>query len=372
MAATRFPRWASTQAYDLAQQTGGTVDFRSGEVSNEWGPTSIGIYYVWPPSGGNSPPSGGRATPGSGNPGLGFGGATTGGQLGGGGVGNPSQAGGIAIAQANTPQFTGGGDGFGIGAGATRTQLPVRDDDWHGLNSLTPDNKLQSGYAPRSINWDSFRKIGSRCSRDGAAKNTDDIDTMTASGGGALNSDYRGLSLAMIPGTGTIGDLLVYGFIDKDIDIGTASGAEQAMTHHVCTVGPRWGKPLDLTGMPGPTLALSDQTGHVLRVTAEHLAIPAGQLGLRKQTVVGISIRVVGPATGATPRYPSDIDGNDGSGSAFLATTGPSNVDRRAWTGVSTNYDSVAFAAGGKYWVAAWTISREGISLPRVASLTIA
>jgi hypothetical protein len=288
----------------------------------------------------------------------------------GGGTGSGARSGGaggqaLAAVQANLPQYTGGGQGFQIGAQSTSVLVPPRQDDWKGLDSYNPDNKITGDYSPRSINFDGFARIGSRCVRRGVAKCTDDLRTVRTGGGAVLNSDYRGLSLVPVHASrGDVGDQIILCYHDKDVEIGSAPGANVATSYHLCTIGPHWGKTRNMSGMPGPSFALSDQTGGVMRVTVDYVGFSSAIAGLKKQSITAISIRYNGPYSGATPRFPQDIDGNDGTGSVSFK-------DRFAWIGTNTSYDTSALTLG-KYWVTCWAIGIEGISEPTFASLTLA
>lgn len=292
---------------------------------------------------------------------------------------NPSGGGSRTGAQAlqatmaNQPQITGGGQGFSIGATQVGVTLPQRSDEFLGIDSLTPDNKLSVNHAPRSVNWDGFRRIGSRCVRAGIAKLAEDRDTMTASGGGSLSSEYRGLCIFSLPASGAQDDKLLVGLVDKDVEIGVAPGGSNSQTSlHIVTGDPRWGRPRDLTGVPGPTVTLSDQTGGVLRVNVVYTNVfPTAREELMKQTVKAVIIRYAGPFSGATPRYPLDPDGATTDGSADGTESTSFKTRSQAFDGTSTNFDTSALALG-KWWVTVWCVSLEGISEPTFASKTLA
>lgn len=351
---------------------GGRMQFESKwTMTNSQGATEIGAWAVYAPqtTSAPSPPPGPR-TGASPSPGAGSKAAPG------------PQA--MAAVQAGQPTITGGGQGFQIGAVQIGTQGTIRDDDYRGVDSLTPDNKLGGNYAPRAINWDGFRRAGSRGIRGGIAKLDMDAGSATTSGGGSLSSEYRGLSLCALPASFNNADQLLMAFHDKDADLGTAPGGSNSQTSfHIMDAGPRSGRIRNLTGMPGPTLALSDQGSQVLRVTAAYDVIPTAQTELREQSVRAITICVVGPVSGATPRYPIDPDGTgtgpaaDGTDSFYLFTSGPSNVVRRSYQGASNNFDCSLVASGslygaGKYWVTAWVHGLEGTSEPSYASITLA
>lgn len=341
-----------------AAAIGGYVKFHDKWVTkNRGGADEIGSWAVYPAKAGNAPspppPAGSSKQQGQ----------TVQGSLAAAGP----QA--MAAVQANQPTITGGGQGFQIGAVQAGADIPLRAESFLGVDTLTPDNKLDGNYSPRSINWDSFRRVGSRCVRSGVAKLDMDAFSATASGGGSLSSEYRGLSLCALPASHSNADQLLMAFHDKDADLGTAPGGSNSQTSlHIMDAGPRWGRPRNLTGMKGPTLALSDLGSQVMRVNAVYDAIPTAETELRKQSVVAIIVRYYGPASGAGPLFPVDPDGDDGIGNA---TTNVLFKDRVAWTGASTNYDTGTLTAG-KYWVAAWAVSREGVSDPSFASLTVA
>lgn len=376
--------------------------------------------------------------------------------------------------------------------------MPSRDDEFKGIDSYTPDNKTSGSFVPRSVNWDAFRRHGSRSIRDGIAKLADDIETVhdgatatttvtcvakanitassdyivfriangtthafwfdttgsdteptgsaaadasttidisagvttaaqvaaalhagingasigiasndgagdgtsiltaSASGylfyaeefvtnagftlpnftvsGSALSSEYRGLSILPLPASGGVADQLLLCYSDKDVEIGSAPSANAATTLHIVDTGPRWGRPKDLTGLPGPTLALSDQGSQTLRVTAVYTNVfPTAQLEQMKQSVKAVTIRVYGPQAGGTPYYPLDIDGNDGTES-FIFDTG-SEIARYTWDGTSADYDmdlSGADYGAGKYWVSVWAVGPTGISEASTGSITLA
>lgn len=353
---------ASNITVQGAGQREGYVKWNGSGVTSDNGVTSIGVWEVH--SRKTSGAGASRSTSGGPPP-------TGGGQR---AVQPPTGPQALAATAANQPQITGGGQGSDVGATHVAFDLPRSDDDWKGLDSYSPDNKLGQGYSPRTINWDSLRRIGARSIRAGLGKLSEDRDTVTASGGGSISSEYRGLSILPIPASGLSNDSLLIVFSDKDVDLGSAPGGSNSQTSfHLMTADVRYGRPRNLTGMPGPTLSLSDQTSQVLRVTAIYDHIPAAQAELREHTVKAITIRFYGPQSGATPYWPLDIDGNDGTESILLNTG--TAVDRRTWDGSSTNYDmdlSGSSYGAGKYWVAAWAVSADGISEPSFASITLA
>lgn len=400
---------------------------------------------------------------------------------------------------ANQPQFTGGGQGFQVGATQMGVVLPTRQDEWKGVDTITPDNK-QAETSPRSQNFDPFGRVGSRCIRRGIGKLDEDINTLkdgasatatvtciakasfsastdyiifriangtthafwfdTTGGdsepggsaaadasttvdisgdttaadvgdalttaingasigitatdnmdgtvglaisssaylfwseenvtnasfllpaftvtGSSINSDYRGLSLLPLPQSRPHNDKLLICMSDTDVDIGTNTSGQQPTFLSIITPAPRWARPKNLNGCPGPTITLSDQGSQVLRVTAVYTNLfPAANAEFMESSVIGIIIRIVGPVAGATPRFPLDPDDSspngDGTGSVFF--NDGSEVNRRAWKGSSTTFDMDLSGAGygaGKYWVTVWGISRDGISDPSKGSLTIA
>jgi hypothetical protein len=284
-------------------------------------------------------------------------GATGGTQGGSGGGAAAGQA--AAAVQAGMPTYTGGGASFGIGGVNESIIMQQRDDEFLGVDTFTPEEKLAAGYSPDAINWDGFSRIGSRCVRRGSAKLEDDHASLSK------NSALRGISLALIP-NGTEDQLqLLYSFADNDIGSVRSSVATDIT---VVTTAPRWGRPTTLKGWQGPKIALSDQGSQVLRVTSDYTNVfnNSTQKGYRANSVIGITVRysVVG--------YPRDIDGYDylkdqGTPSAALRD----NLDRSAWTGASRDDDSATLTAG-LYYVTAWAISREGISEPSFATLTLA
>lgn len=341
-----------------------TVKFDSkATTTGQNGVGSIGAWIVWEKAkAGNSPSSPASPTPPTGS-------GSGGGSRGGGGP----QA--LAATMANQPQFTGGGQGFAIGATQIGLQLPTRSDEFRGIDTFTPDNKLDGTFAPQTINWDSFRRVGSRSPRAGIAKLADDRDTVVDGSAQAISSEYRGLSLCVIPCSGTQPDKLLLSFHDKDVEIGSAPGGSNSLTsHHLIDTAPRWGRPRKLTGLPGPVLALTDQTSQVLRVAVTYTNIfPNTQAELREASIKAITIRIRGPISGAGPYFPLDENGEDGTGSVYFNTG--SDVNRRAWDGSGTSYDmdlSGAIYGAGKYWITAWAHGLEGTSEPSYGSLTIA
>lgn len=287
-----------------------------------------------------------------------------------GGGGNPARGGAgptqaLAATQANLPQFTAGGAGREASPERVSVALPSRSDEWLGIDSLNPDTKLNPAYSPRAINWDGFRRIGSRSPRSGVVKLTDDIVSVRDGGASPLSSEYRGLSLLVMPGAANVGDQLMLSFLDKDIDIGTAPGANVVTSYHACNVGPTSGRPRNLNGMPGPSFALSKTASGEITATYTYTAFSATLAGIALQSIVAVSIRYAGPFSGATPRYPRDIDGQDGTGSVSV-------FDRQSWTNCTSNSTkAVTSLAVGKYWFSMWAVSRDGISDPSFASFTL-
>lgn len=293
-----------------------------------------------------------------------------GGSSGGGGAGGRGGAGAaqaLAAVQANLPQLTGGGAGREAGVEQVSTALPARSDEWRGIDSLNPDTKLNPAYSPRAINWDGFRRIGSRSPRSGVVKLTDDIVSVRDSGAAALSSEYRGLSLLSMPGAADVGDQLMLCFSDKDVEIGgTPGGSSVATSYHVCNVGPTSGRPRNLNGMPGPSFALSKTGSGQITATYTYVGFSSTLAGLALQSIVAVSLRYAGPFSGATPRYPRDIDGEDGTGSV------QSSLNRSAWTNCTSNSTlAISSLALGKYWFTMWALSRDGTSDPSFASFTL-
>lgn len=101
-----------------------------------------------------------------------------GGQTAGAGTGS---AGGQAPAAAQA-----GGVGLGAGgphiqnaAGNVTSFVPERSGNFLGIDTFNPPDRISPDYSPDAINWDGFRKFGSRCNRAGTAKLGDDIHTVT-------------------------------------------------------------------------------------------------------------------------------------------------------------------------------------------------
>lgn len=278
-----------------------------------------------------------------------------------GGAGGVGAGGGALAAVQHQPAYTGGGAYFPGGAVENRVAgLSERDDEWLGLDTLTPDERLATGRSPNAVNWDDIRRIGSRCVRSGTAKLDDDRDTVTISSS-SISADYRGLSLAAMPGSGDNQNKLLICFADNSIG---STRTAHVTTMHLCATSLRWGKPLNLTGWPGPKLALSDQTGNVLRVTYDYTNVfSAANDGLRKASVKGIIIRY------SLLGYPLDRDGLDNRNDYPTPLR-----DRTAWGGESATVDTTATAAfsGQRVYVSAWAFGVEGFSEPSHASLTMA
>jgi hypothetical protein len=120
----------------------------------------------------------------------------------------------------------------------------------------------------------------------------------------------------------------------------------------------RWGKPLNLQGMPGPKLTLADQGSQVLRVTTDYTNVfSTANDGARNASVKRLVVRysLIG--------QPLDKDGLDNTQSTAL-------VDG-VWAGASRNDDSSTLTAA-RYYVSAWAISIEGVSERSEASKTLA
>jgi hypothetical protein len=166
-----YARWEKQQAEQHAanarvQNPGAriTVEYSAkGVTTGQNGVTSIGVWRVMMQGG-------------------------SGGSGGSGAIGQPApapapqptspQLTGPAATQAGLPGFTGGGPRFQVGAQDVRALLPQRLGDFQGLDSFTPPNKIGGDFTPDSLNWDDIRRIGSRCSRAGTAKLTEDISTV--------------------------------------------------------------------------------------------------------------------------------------------------------------------------------------------------
>lgn len=180
----------------------------------------------------------------------------------------------------------------------------------------------------------------------------------------SMDEDYRGISIARIPGNSDQPDLLLYCF--ADVEPGNTPSVHPTV---LCVVKPypAWGRPDTLIDFPGPKLSLSQQAGPELRVTADYTNVydATNQLGKQKQSVTGIIIRY------STTNYPVDMDGED-----YLkedgGTVSTALADRTSWDGTSTNYDTaVGPLPTGTYYVTAWAFSRMGYSKPSHARLEI-
>lgn len=286
---------------------------------------------------------------------------------GGGGAGGGTMSSGAGAAaaavQAGMPAFTGGGPSFSIGAANVRALLAERADAFMGVDTLTPEQRLDAGYSPDSINWDGFTKIGSRCVRRGCAKMLEDRDNVTI-GGSPISADYRGLSIATVLRGGAYGDAMLLAFADNEIG---QTRTAQVTTLHLVQNYILWGRPTTLKGWAGPKMALSQIAGPKVRVTTDYTSVfAAATAGMRNNSVIGLVVRYSGPT--ATESYPLDIDGYDHLENTTTAST--ALVNRASWLGAS-RVDDTAVLAVGKYWFTAWAISREGYSEPAFASLTV-
>lgn len=289
------------------------------------------------------------------------GGAGTGGTMGGTGGGGAAGAAAAAV-QAGMPSYTGGGPSFSIGGVNESIILQQRDDEFLGVDTLTPPEKLAAGYSPYAVNWDGFARIGSRCVRRGTAKLEDDHASLSK------HADLRGVSLALIP-NGTADQLqLLYSFADNDIG---STRTSQATDITVVTTAPRWGRPTTLKGWQGPKLAATDAGGQVLQVVADYTNVfnNSTQRGYRANSVVALTIRR------STDGYPRDIDGFDylhdqGTPSTPVTDSSPTlEYDRAPWKGESVTITETLTAT--TYYLTAWAVSREGISEPSFARVTL-
>lgn len=89
----------------------------------------------------------------------------------------PSTA--LAATQAGQPAYTGGGQGFKIGAVDNRLVLSERADEFEGVDAYTPPHKLPLSKSPNATNWNALEVVGSRCVRRGTAKMLENRDTLT-------------------------------------------------------------------------------------------------------------------------------------------------------------------------------------------------
>jgi hypothetical protein len=329
------------QADAMARSVGGTVKWNPQRVDSR--SSIIGRYEVWPRSaqGGSGSP-GGTPQPGAPRP------STPPAVV--------SGVPGITPRMANQPIYTGGGQGFSRGANQVSVELPISESDWGGVETLIPDNRLPPDKSPFAINWDRIARFGSRCVRRGVAKTTDDRDALS------MASGYRGLSLVPIQSSGAVADQSIRCFRDKDVGLGTAPGSEDATVLKVCSMGPLWGRPRPLRGMRGPDFELTAIGGGVIRATSVYTVLSGAVLGLRKQSVGGLTIRYAGPYTGATKRFPLDPD--EGTDISTLL------LNRASWDGVSRTDDTPALATG-RWFFTAWAFSLEGMSEPSFRSLSV-
>lgn len=106
-------------------------------------------------------------------------GTTAGGGSGSGSGGTGAGAGAPSAVQAGGTGTGAGGPHFQTAAGLQTSFVPERNGTFLGLDTFNPPDKLNPDYSPDAVNWDGFRKFGSRCNRAGTAKLSDDIYTVT-------------------------------------------------------------------------------------------------------------------------------------------------------------------------------------------------
>lgn len=262
--------------------------------------------------------------------------------------GNPGQMGGMAAGGA--PQLPGN---------EVRASLSERQDEWRGIDTYTPEEKLPFGYSPEATNWDGLRKIGSMCVRGGAAKFRDDRDSVSS---GALDTGYAGLGIAVVPNaSGTLPDLALISFLDTDLSIGSMPGGSDLATYcGVVDMFTRWGEPLDLKTLPGPKLTVTQVAGPRFQVTVDYTNLLSSRAGLRKTSIKSLTVRYNGPGTiGGLYTYPLDPDSVNGENAGRAGTA---LADRSTWDGTSQNVVPGANMSLGVYYISAWAHTLLGTS----------
>lgn len=159
--AARYPRWQKADAEAHAQAIGGTVKFEPKHTSNEWGPTSIGIYYVF-----DKPPQG---------------------SAGGGGIQPKAQTppppspvfNAAQATSAFQPQVSTSHVGLSRGPVEQGDTIPERAGMFLGINTAVPETQLRAGESPWCKNIQGARPLGAMSFRRGVMKLKMNRDTVT-------------------------------------------------------------------------------------------------------------------------------------------------------------------------------------------------
>lgn len=285
-------------------------------------------------------------------------GSTSGGGTSGGGSAN-------AAANAMAKQFTGGGQGLGLGATENRSFQAAIEGAFTGLNLAAADYKLPAGKSPDALNVDGIAVDGSVGPRPGLVLVFPRRYDSIVGTGGPTGATYKGRSVNMLSPSfwqsGYATGVVTY---DKgSLTIASTASTMQTQFRHSY---PAWNPQFPIDGTK-PRLTISAAGGTVTvgiampeRFRARTVASQGNLLASVDRLVVRVS----------TITYPSDRDGSE----AFSLVAAGSTVlrDYTTWDGTSTTVTEAGQTVGQTRFYTVWGVNKEGVTKPARISVVVA
>lgn len=263
----------------------------------------------------------------------------------GGGAGGPGPSGGtLAAVAAGSGRIFGGSSARGVTGPGAQVRADVgriRAGEFTGLDTLSPDMKLDPTASPFMQNWNTIETPGSISVRRGTMKFNDNRDTVNS---GSLGAGYKGLGVLYIPPNDYSGSGAMF---QSYADLGAGLyGGSANVEHFVCDAGPTYSRPRSFYQQPAPSVTLSSPSTGTIRANCTYTNI------LQINTVAAWVVRY------SSVRQPRDIDGYDDSESEILD-------DADYFASITGEiFDEPGLVSTTTYYVTAWAVSRLGVSKP--------
>ena len=262
-------------------------------------------------------------------------------------------------ANAMQKQFTGGGQGIGLGATDNKNVAAVIEGSFTGMNLAAADTKLPQGKSPDCLNVDGMAVDGAVGPRPGMIMLYPRRYQSLTGTGGAIATNRKGRSLNFLSSafwqSGQVTAVCTY---DTTSIGATGSSVTQTITK---AVYPAWNPQHPIEDVK-PELTLNSST---TTLTSFRVIMPTRfrRTGNIEKSVNQIIVR----ASDIT--YPRDRDGREAFSNVAAGSSLRSAV---AWDGTSLTIAELGLTTGTTRYYTVWGLNIEGVTQPARLKVTVA
>lgn len=274
----------------------------------------------------------------------------------------PNGAGSAADAiETDNPTIRLAGRSFELGPSSDNVVTFNRETAFRGIETAIPDSEITDALSPYCINFDG-RVPGSLCVRKGMIKYSESRLTsqQSSNSNNALSSSYEGLDILWLEPNDNSGAANKTGISALVFADGLGIGAAGLANVQIATNGPEHAEPKDMVRRPGPSFTLTKNGSTADLAVSAYSGHPS-----TRNDIVKVSVLL------SRNGYPESIEKKDDKETIDFQDTSGKVYDRTDWDGdaISETYDGTF--TSGELYATAWAISREGISEPSYAKVTI-